>query len=43
MKKSSGVTLYLEEVVEEEVAVLQGVLLEGLGEVPDVVVDHDDC
>ena len=26
----------------EEVAVLQGVLLEGLGEVPDVVVVVDD-
>ena len=39
--KSSGVTFYLGE-VGEEVAVLQGVLLEGLGEVPDVVVDDDD-
>ena len=41
-RNEEDLTFYLEEVEEEEVAVLQVVLLEGLGEVPDVVVDDDD-
>ena len=41
-RTEEGLTFYLEEVEEEEVAVLQGVLLEGLGEVPVVVVDYDN-
>ena len=41
-RTEEGLTFYLEEVEEEEVVVLQVVLLEGLGEVPDVVVDDDD-
>ena len=40
-RNEEDLTFYLEE-VEEEVVVLQAVLLEGLGEVPDVVVDHDN-
>ena len=41
-RTEEGLTFYLEEVEEEVVAVLQVVLLEGLGEVPVVVVDYDN-